>query len=420
MHRQSLTVKRIFLNAVPAMIAGLMLLMPVYSAQPSQDPSDRQRAFDLLEESKYIEALPLFEKLAITNPNDGQIIYWLGFCHIAKANDLKDSAARKAERKRGRDYLVRAKELGAGDELSESLIQSVPPDGGTDPTLSTNASADAAMKDAEAAFARGDLDKAILSYALAFKFDPKLYAAPLYAGDMEYRKGLNSTDPQTRSEQFDKAGVWYAKAIALDPDRETAYRYWGDALLKQGRADDARARYVEAIIAEPYNSFVYNGIKQWAEEQSVQLGHPRIEQPAPSIRSENSGDKTTILVDPSKLDPNSPAYYWSFYDLTRATYKTARFSKEYPDEKVYRHSLKEETAALRTVAEIASKDFKEGKTKLLDISLHNLIKLYEAGFLEAYVLYARPDNGIARDYAAYRATNRDKLRRYWMEVVIGG
>jgi hypothetical protein len=125
-------------------------------------------------------------------------------------------------------------------------------------------------------------------------------------------------------------------------------------------------------------------------------------------------------VDPSKLDPNSPAYYWSFYDLTRATYKTARFSKEYPDEKVYRHSLKEETAALRTVAEIASKDFKEGKTKLLDISLHNLIKLYEAGFLEAYVLYARPDNGIARDYAAYRATNRDKLRRYWMEVVIGG
>ena len=139
MHRQSLTVKRIFLNAVPAMIAGLMLLMPVYSAQPSQDPSDRQRAFDLLEESKYIEALPLFEKLAITNPNDGQIIYWLGFCHIAKANDLKDSAARKAERKRGRDYLVRAKELGAGDEMSESLIHCVSRVGENHPSLRTTA-----------------------------------------------------------------------------------------------------------------------------------------------------------------------------------------------------------------------------------------------------------------------------------------
>ena len=420
MYRQSLTVKRIFLNVPLVMIAGLILSAQVVAGPSAQDQSDRQRAFDLLEESKYVQALPLFEKLATQNPNDPQVNYWLGFLHIAKANDLKDPAERKAERKRGRDYLLRAKQLGASNELSASLLQSVPPDGGDDPTLSNNAAADAAMKDAEASFARGELDKAILSYALAFQLDSKLYLAPLYAGDMEYRKGLNSTDPQTRSDQFDKAGVWYAKAIALDPDRETAYRYWGDALLKQGKPDDARSRYIEAIIAEPYNSFVYNGIKQWAEQKNVELGHPRIEQPAPSLRSENSGDKTAILVDPGKLDPTSPAYYWSFYDLTRVAYKTTSFARDYPNEKEYRHSLKEEANALRTVAEVASKDFKAGKTKLLDISLHNLIKLYESGFLEAYVLYARPDAGIARDYVAYRAANRDKLRRYWLEVVIGG
>jgi hypothetical protein len=44
--------------------------------------------------------------------------------------------------------------------------------------------------------------------------------------------------------------------------------------------------------------------------------------------------------------------------------------------------------------------------------------LNEAGLLEAFVLFARPDQGIVRDYAAYRATNRDKLRRYWLEVAI--
>jgi tetratricopeptide (TPR) repeat protein len=420
MHRQSLTAKRIFLNACLAATVGIILSAPVVAVGRAQEPSERQRAFDLLHENKYVEALPLFEKLATANPDDPQLIYWLGFLHIAKANNLKDPAERKAERKRGREFLVRAKELGARDELSENLLKSVPPDGGDDPNLSNNVSADAAMKDAEAAFARGELDKAVGFYALALQLDPKLYLAPLYAGDMEYRKGLNSTDPQTRSVQFDKAGVWYAKAIALDPDRETAYRYWGDALLKQGKADDARSRYIEAIIAEPYNSFVYNGIKQWANEKDVELGHPRIEQPAPSIRSEKSGDKTTILIDPSKLDPTSPAYYWSFYDLTRVAYKTASFARDYPDEKEYRHSLKEEANALRAVAEIASKDFKAGKTKLLDVSLHNLIKLYESGFLESYVLYARADAGIARDYVAYRATNRDKLRRYWLEVVIGG
>src|ERR1700736_2677185 len=101
MHRQSLTAKRIFLNACLAMFVGLTLSAPAVALHRPQDPSERQRAFDLLHESKYLEALPLFEKLATRNPDDPQITYWLGFLHIAKSNNLKDPAERKAERKRG-------------------------------------------------------------------------------------------------------------------------------------------------------------------------------------------------------------------------------------------------------------------------------------------------------------------------------
>jgi hypothetical protein len=46
------------------------------------------------------------------------------------------------------------------------------------------------------------------------------------------------------------------------------------------------------------------------------------------------------------------------------------------------------------------------------------MKLNDAGLLEAYILFVKPDKDIARDYDAYRKTNRDKLRRYWLEVVI--
>ena len=46
------------------------------------------------------------------------------------------------------------------------------------------------------------------------------------------------------------------------------------------------------------------------------------------------------------------------------------------------------------------------------------MKLNSAGLIEAYILFARPDQGIARDYAAFRKDNRDKLKRYWLEVVI--
>ncbi|PYS37996.1 MAG: hypothetical protein DMF71_17540, partial [Acidobacteria bacterium] len=62
---------------------------------------------------------------------------------------------------------------------------------------------------------------------------------------------------------------------------------------------------------------------------------------------------------------------------------------------------------------------KEKPGMKLTPSLENLVKLSNAGLLEAYLLFVRPDNGIARDYESYRAANRDKLRRYWLEVVIG-
>ena len=70
------------------------------------------------------------------------------------------------------------------------------------------------------------------------------------------------------------------------------------------------------------------------------------------------------------------------------------------------------------VAEACAKDLKSGKVKELEASLETLVKLNDAGLLEAFILFARPDAGIARDYPAYRATNRDKLRRYWLEVAI--
>ena len=48
------------------------------------------------------------------------------------------------------------------------------------------------------------------------------------------------------------AGLWFQKAVAIDPNRETAYRYWGDALWAAGDKMGAKAKFVDAIIAEPF------------------------------------------------------------------------------------------------------------------------------------------------------------------------
>lgn len=49
-----------------------------------------------------------------------------------------------------------------------------------------------------------------------------------------------------------------------------------------------------------------------------------------------------------------------------------------------------------------------------------LKKLDDEGLLEAYILLARPDEGIAADHPAYLRQNRDKLRRYVTQYVVNG
>lgn len=331
--------------------------------------AERTRALQLMDQSKFTEALPILEKLVVQKPSDGMVNYALGFAVFANAQNIKDTAARKAARARARTYFARAKELGVSDDLLESMLKSIPPDGGEESLFSKNSEADAAMREGEAAFSHGEFEKAVAAYQRALQLDPKLYEAALFAGDMYFKKGFAMSEGPARSEQMDKAGEWFARAVAIDADRETAYRYWGDALLSVQKTNEARAKFIEAIIAEPYKQLVYNGISKWARQTNASLGHPQI----PDDVAEKAGKQQT---------------------------------------------LREAALVLRTAAEGASRDLKSGKVKTLDEPYANLVKLNDAGMLEAYVLFAHPNQGIASDYSAYRQTNRDKLRRYWTEFVI--
>ena len=415
MLNHSLTAKRIFLNIfVPAAVA-LLLSAPLIAVASPQDPAERQRALDLYESNNFAAALPLLEKLAVANPNDPIILSRLGFALYATSATEKDPAVRQQMRARARTMLLRSRSLGDNSPLTSMALDSLSSPDATEIPFSDIKAAEAAIREGEAAFVRGDMDKAIAAYKRALELDPRLYDAALYAGDVEYKKAHNSTDPQYRSDHFDAAGIWFAKAIAIDPNRETAYRYWGDALDAQGKSTEARNKFIEAIIAQPYSRQPYVGLTQWAQRHKASLGHPKIVPPN-SINTQ--GESTTLTIDPKTLNSSDGTNHWLMYDLTRIAWSKGDFFKNYPEEKTYRHSLKEEAAALRLVAESASRDLKSGKIKALEQSLAVLVKLNEDGLLESYVLFARPDQGIARDYVSYRAANRDKLRRYWLEVVI--
>src|SRR5207253_2253654 len=331
----------------------------------------------------------------------------LGFALYANTIDEKDPTTRQKMRDRARSVLMKSQSLGDNSNLTKMTVDALSGPDISQIPFSKIQSAEAAIREGEAAFMRGDMDKAIAAYKRALESDPNLYDAALYAGDSEFKKAMTSTDPQFRNDHFDAAGVWFAKAIAIDANRETAYRYWGDALEAQGKSNEARDKFVDAIVAQPYTRQAFVGLTQWAGRHKVHLGHPNIKSPN-SMNTQ--GVQTTLTIDPKTLNSNDGSNEWLMYDLTRIAWAKADFFKNYPDEKQYRHSLKEETAALRMVAEACAKDLKSGKVKVLEPSLATLVKLNDDGLLEAFVLFARPDQGIVRDYAAYRMGNREKLR----------
>ena len=369
-------------------------------------PELKRKAAELMDKVKYTEALPLLEKIANLQPDDGETQFNLGFALVGQAINTKDDSARKALRIRARQAFIKAKALKYDEPRLGALIEGLPEDGSDAPGFSENAKAHELMEEGEALFAQGKGDEALKKYQQALELDPKLYHAALFSGDIYLGK-----------QDWAQAEVWYQKAIAIDPTKETAYRYSATPLMRQRKHDAARDRYVEAFITEPYNKFARAGLIQWAQVTQTNIAHPQIDIPT-NITFDEKGDAKINLDASALLGPKDDgSFAWLSYGIARSSWRKEKFAKTFPNEKVYRHSLAEEVDALRSVISMATTD---KRTKNLSPSLARLKKLDEAGLLEAYILMALPDEGIAQDHPEYLKQNRDKLRRYMMEYVVKG
>ena len=201
-------------------IAGIAFHSASLLAQTGGENTTRQRAFELFKQDKHLEALPLFEELALKSPDDRDVLLGLSVCLVAESSTLDDENAATKERVRARQVLLKAKKLGNTAPLLQNLLQMLPEDG---VVKHENTPADQAMRAAEAAFARHDFEEAIRNYTKVLEYDPKNYGAVLFIGDSYFA-----------AKDWIRAGEWYQKAIDLDPNKETAHRYYGDMLQKNG------------------------------------------------------------------------------------------------------------------------------------------------------------------------------------------
>ena len=373
---------------------------------PKEDPA-RQHAEELYSQGKFVDAMPLFEALAADHPSDVAIHERWAWCVFQYAGTLPDPQQRKNARARARKIAVVAKGLGDDSQILQLMLEQ-PEDGGSDTSFSDNKEVDATMKQAEADFSRGELDKARDGYMRVVLMDPNNYAAALFIGDVYFKQHVQGS-----------AGEWYSRAIQIDPNRETAYRYWGDSLAALGKEDEARSKFIDAIVAEPYNRRSWMELQNWLKRNKVDLNNVRLKDGAAVAAKDDKNISITIDEGSfkKKNDPNSLA--WMTYGMIRASWQGDTFKKEFPNEPKYRRTLKEESDCLGLMITVLKeqKDYQK-RFKDLDPSLQSLIKIQEAGLLEPFVLINRADTDITQDYPAYRAAHRDIIRRYLDEIVV--
>lgn len=392
--------KHLALGLLLFLFIGIVLSVGTSAQTPSGDiAAARAQAMAFVENNRYLDAYPLLDKIAASLPRDVAVWTYYGIAIAARSATLSDPKERKSERKRAYEALSKAKELGTENVMALNFLDQLEPDGGDEDNFGNlDPEVEKALREGEAFFGRGEYQKAFVSYERAYKRDPKNYEAVLFMGDCFYAQN-----------KYAESEPWFAKAAALEPDRELAYRFWGDALLAQGKMPDATAKFIEAFIADPYSRYAWENINKLTEKYGRQFSVKGILPPGNKPFEE-------ISIDTAKLSNQDGTDLWMKYTEVRNAWRAETYKKEFPG-KPYRHTLKEEAAALRTVAAAASAAIKSNKLKDPHHSIANLVALHDKNLIEPYILILLADDGIAEDYIDYRKAGRESLRRFLTENV---
>jgi Flp pilus assembly protein TadD len=400
------------------LLLGLRAMSPVVfqanaaevnSALTMLDTSDleiRQKAVGLFSQGNRLEALPLLEELVQKSPQDAELLLDLAASLIDHAATLTDQDAAAKERFRARDLVQEAWESGNTSPLAENLRQLLRDQPANDAIrFSDNPEVERVMDAGEAAFARRDFDEALAVYAKALELEPTNYSASLFTANTHDRKN-----------DFARASQWYERTIHLDPEIETAFRYYADMLARQGDMVKARSMLIHAAVAEPYNKIVWREIRAWALINNTAFNVVYL--PIPLV----STDSSIQSAHPVSAQPPQLLSAWRAYHAVIADWrKGGKFEKQFPQETAYRHSLPEESEALTAAARVLQtlkQDEKSAELVTGNTVAGLLLQLHEAVLIDPYVLFSLGDDGIARDYKAYRAANRTKLEEYMDKFVM--
>lgn len=378
----------------------------------------RKQADDLFTAKHELDALPLYLDLDRQDPTVALFAERTAACLFAKEATVADPNARLQVHLQGVRELKRAQGLGDNSAyvrtalnldtktLPGAILAGIPLTVGY--IYHGKPEAQSVFETGNTAFSKADYPSAAEAFKLAATLDPAWYDAALYAGDSFFRlKDWNNT------------GLWFGRAIKIDPDRETAYRYWGDMLFQSGSPITARQEYVEAIVAEPYGNEAFSRLQQWAQHTHHQLVRPAVTRP------EFTTPDGVLRIDPAlQSSTQDGRSSWIVYQQYRVAHGARTLNQPIVagglDRNAvvtpsgYRHTIEEEHAALRAMLADVDAKLKAGtlSESALDVSIDTLRKLEAGNVLGAWICINAADAGIRSGYPDYRAHHRNHLFAY--------
>ena len=97
-------------------------------------------------------------------------------------------------------------------------------------------------------------------------------------------------------------------------------------LLKNGEIEKSRMRFIQGVVAEPYNPITWRALQGWATTNKVQL--QRVHVDTPNNVSQTGEKNITITVDPKASDETSTL--WLSYGLAKVKWRGDEFKKHFP------------------------------------------------------------------------------------------
>ncbi|HEV2579058.1 MAG TPA: hypothetical protein VGU25_17770 [Acidobacteriaceae bacterium] len=384
--------------------------------------AERQQANQLYLAGKTLDALPLYEDLCRQDQTVAVFAERHGTGLLAKADVTADPKAKAALTDAGMSEIRRAQSLGDNSPYVVSILNAA-----SKTPAAAAANAPLGIPPLTVGYTHVPSAKAQALYGQAQQvFDQQNYAAaaPLYvkasqADPQWYMPALNAGDTYFHLKDFKNANLWFAKAVTIDPDRETAYRYWGDELFAAGDRMGAKAKYVDAVIAEPFTGATWSKLQEWARVTRTSFVIPRVNRP--EFTTPDGKLKVDTALEKETGDGRSS---WLVYERVRVSHGAPAAGQLVMagasgvngqfTPKGYVHTLDEEMAALNAMLADVQKNMAAGTVTedKLDPGIRAMLILQKHGFLEPFVMLNFHDAGLRHEYPAYRAANRGLLVAY--------